>query len=1063
MANDPNDPRGPGTPQNPNPNPNLTDTLNQLDSEAVKLAQIEQHLKRISERGDDISKRFRNVNLELTTAVDLADKTEEAVKEIADAAKSMRKGILDSRQAKDAYAAVKAIRDAQEILLKRTKEMPQQQAKVIRGMREMDHWMNQLKDATGELADDQMRDLQRALHQINKDAEQTAKTFKSISVGHLTRQMVGITGAMKEFGIGKSFAAKVEKYAGYADVAAKIKDAQRARFEANKDVYKGKREAAIAAVGKKYGIDMADPRALRMAGKGKREAAQADLANIFGTSAKKLSQADLIGLAGGKGTEKSMALEATLPGIAKHGGGGVGGAASMLATGVENGLTSISTMLGRFAPIIGAIEYSIGILIQVFDGWTEQNKKIEAAMGKGGLFTAGAGAGFGAARRGLTPDVAYDLMGASFDRNLKIAGAIASAGLDVQDIVRAGQEEELGGKAAYGRGPAGAGFMAGGTGLIQRAVMGAGRMAGLTDEEGVQRVIKLLEDYRETLESGENFFIQVGKGAKAAGISTTKYISIIDDVLQRFDKMNRSLDSTVAVLGSLSKTGRIASSDLEQYFKFLTGGMGAQEAAGTSEQIFLLKNMGGRQRGEIVQQQKDMMTNLINRAAGVGGRAGELGNIPGLNAEMIRKGFGGSAAQMTEFIRNVAQPAIDKSGVDDKIKKGWTGLLDQMREQKQQSELWDDFAKGKIDAVGMGQAMKMQGMNMSSSLGLQATAMNFILRGGSLKEFAINPGEFAGRHKETAFLADMFKTNPLLAKTMIRTQELASGLRISDAQQAEQPESDKELYQLALKHGFKIDLKHPSAYKKWLIENGDKLRDDVANLRSTTGYWGKASVKAQEESSDAEKEAAREQAKSVAMQTRGTADIFADAFAKWFNNLIEGIEAILDVISPGKAAERRNLQEQAKTLLRPSMENAKMFQDTQAAMEEWGKKAVAEGEIATELEKQGRKDQAKAARVAEKTYAFNQQFMQTAMSSGQFFSQSQLDEFQGYRGMAFKGASAAQLTQSAEALKKQGATHITTNVTVGVSDQTTVVPPTGRSSNEVSSSPAPEVKVKTKQ
>src|SRR5271167_4373383 len=179
---DPLDPKGPQT-----PNPNLTNAVNDLQQGERVLANMEMHLRKIAERGDEVSKRFKNVNLELASAVELAEETEEAVKEIANAAKSLRKGILDTKQAKDALATVKAIRDAQEILYKRVKDMPAAQARVAHGMREMNRWMTTLQNTTGELADDQMMALQKALHGINKDSESIAKNFKSMSVNHLTR------------------------------------------------------------------------------------------------------------------------------------------------------------------------------------------------------------------------------------------------------------------------------------------------------------------------------------------------------------------------------------------------------------------------------------------------------------------------------------------------------------------------------------------------------------------------------------------------------------------------------------------------------------------------------------------------------------------------------------------------------------------------------------------------------------------------------------------------------------------------------------------------------------
>lgn len=982
-----NDPKGPNT-----PNPNLTDAVNSFDQAAkgtatieATLTKIEDLLRRSAERGDDLTKRFKNVNMELTTAVDLAGSTEEAVKEIANAAKSLRKGILDTKSSRDALATVTAIRKAQEILLKRTKDMPSAQAKVTRGMQEMNKWMEKLQHTTGEIADHDMRDLQRALHLVQKEGENVAKTFKSMSVSHLTRQIAGISGALKTAGIGKSHFAKVEKYSGMADVAFKLREAQRARFSGNKDMYRDNRDKALKAVQSKYGLDTADPKAMMLAGRTKQHKMGQDIASSMGISTKGWKQKDFIALARGNDTA------ATAGAAERYHGTGATGVASKLATGTEGGLIKMTEMMGEMAPALAAVEGAVMLLVEAFDAYVAQNKKMEEGLAKGGLFTGDMGGrGFTGARAGLTPDSAYTMLGLSFDRNLKIAQAISEGGMQIQDIVSAGQREEISGQKQVG--PAGEGFMAGSSGMIQRAAVGAGRIAGLTDVEGVQRVIKLMGEYRETLEQGENFFVQVGKGAKGAGISVTKYIGIIDEVMQGFDRMNRSLDSTVAVMGELSKSGRLASEDMQQYFKFLTGGMGSQEQAGTSEQMFLLNRMSKSGRGTLAQNQGAMMSNLIDRAVGKGGTPAEL-DIPGISPDAIKKGFSGSGEQMNAFIRNTLQPAITNADVDDTRKKSWNNLVEQMRDQKQQTGLWQNFAKTG-DAVGTGFGTQVQGMNMQSSVAMQQAAMEFILRQGSLKEFAAGPGEFAAKHKETAGLATMFKNNPLMIKSMLRTQELASGMRLTDVQSNDSAAMTlgKELTPMLKKKGVKIDFTSPSAFKKYFQEHGNELLDDIANLNTTTSYWGKASVKQGYEATEAERDDTRKKAKEVGAQTQSTADIFANAFSKWFINLIEGIEAIIDLMPGGDKRKRERDQERADAnkFLKPSGE---AFSDTQKAITELGEKAAVESDAAEFYSKKGDKLKEKQAKVAESIFLASQAHMNAKVASGMFFSPDDAQQF----------------------------------------------------------------------
>jgi hypothetical protein len=1068
---DPKDPKGPQT-----PNPNLNNAMRDLESGERVLVAMEQHLRRISERGDEIGKKFKNVNLELTTAVELASNTEEAVKEISAAAKSLRRGILDTKSTKDALATVTAISKAQALLLDRTKHMPVVQQKVLSQQKEMQAWMEKLKNTTGELSDEEMVRLQKALHEIGREGENVAKIFKGITVNHLQRQIEGITGSLKAVGdaagIGKGHSARVAKYAGFADAAVKIREAQRTRLEGNKEEFKKKRADALQAVKEKYGIDVTDPRAMRMAAKEQRQGATADFAKKLGIKGR-LSQRDLGALAGyaaPTGLSKSVEM---------HGTGAVG-IASKIASATEGGLAEFSAAIGEMAPMLAALEGAIMLLVKVFDGWTEQNKKIEASLGKGGLFQPGGGAGFGAARRGLTPESAYDLMGASFDRNLKIAQAITDQGLSVQEIIKAGQEEMMGGKKAYGTGPAGTGYMAGSTGLIQRAVIGAGRIAGLTDAEGVERVVKLLGDYRETLQQGENFFLQVGKGARAAGLSTTKYISLIDEVMDRFDRFNKSLDGTVSLLGQLGKTGRLAAEDIQQYLKFLTGGLGSQEAAGSSEQMFILSQMGKGERQRLAGTEGQGLKNLMARATGAAaGGVAELA-IPGISADDLKAGFAGSSADALAFVRNKVIPSIDKSGADDTQKKSWNNLTNQMLQAKQNTEFWGAFASGKISPVGVGFGTKMGGMDLASSAAMQMGVVRFISHYGSLADFVANPETFAAQHKETVPLLELFKNNPQVFKNIQGLQTTAAGLRLGEAQQGEDAaqklyaELDKTgLIKTLAKKGMKINFQDPSPYKKFFLKYGDDTRNGIANLDGTLDFWGDATAKQDAQASAAEKEATRKQAQAAATQTRSTADIFAAAFAKYFNSLIDGIQAIIDWLPGTDKAERKKDRQEAADNLKATGAN---FKDTQTAIDDLAEKAEADTDLSEYYAKKGMKQQSDLFARAATSMMQSQQDMQNSMSSGQFFSQADRESFFAAKRIAFAGGdkgagSAFELRNRLATLKQDDAAkaaptsddhsvqNVSNTIIVGAAGSAPIVPGTAGKSNEKASTGSAAVTV----
>jgi len=500
----------------------------------------------------------------------------------------------------------------------------------------------------------------------------------------------------------------------------------------------------------------------------------------------------------------------------------------------------------------------------------------------------------------------------------------------------------------------------------------------------------LMEDYRETLQQGENFFIQVGKGAKAAGLSTTKYISIIDEIMGRFDRMNRSLDATVSVMGELSKSGRLASEDLQQYFKFLTGGIGGQENAGTSEQIFLLNRMSSTGKADLAKQQQQLMNNLVDRAVGTGGKVGELA-IPGISPEQIRKGFGGSAQEMDDFVTNIVQPAINTAQVDDTTKKSWNNLVEQMRTQKQQAETFDKFSKGKIDAVGLGLGSKVGGVNMNMSMALQRGAMDFILKSGKLSEFKADPFAFAAKHKEVSFLAELFKNDPKALQNLPRVMEIAGQARLDAARGGAK---DEELMGLAAKDirkkGLKINLQDPSVYKKYLMEHGNDLLNEIDALHSTMGFWGQASVKATNEATESERQGTLSEAKKVGAQTQSMADMIAHAFSKWFNNIISGLEYIVDAMPGGDKAGNQRRKDEAAAYLSPMGKNAK---DTTYALETLQEKIDEQTDMADKANIAGNTKMEKLHRDSAKVLQDEFDRVTASQSAGRFFGSDDEQQF----------------------------------------------------------------------
>ncbi len=877
------------TPAGPPSNDDLNDSAQNLKS---VLGDLTAAINQFPSATKEMSKAMKEVTSDFKTSLELVDDLEEKIKLIAQTTRTIRKGIIDSKDAKKSLEYLQEIIDAQEMIqkklvkgskaysdsLKITKEIQAHMEKIKSETERVEKNFNDLRkegekyeDTLNRILAGPMKELNKALMVAESDTAKMVKNFRTMSVGHLTRQMQGISKVYETMGIGKGHAAKVEKYAKFAEIPYKMQQAQAARLGANKEAWEEKRTAALKAVQAEYGGSMADPKLQQI------------LAKRMGV--KGLGKADLAALAG------EGEMTGTVAGLATH-GTGAGGVMSKVATTMENSMGSLGEVIGGLAPLLAAVEEGLGFLVAAFDSYVKQNKTIEAGLAAGGLFGAkvGPGGAFGGAREALVPNElrmgVYSDLGITFERNLKIAQTMAESGANIAQMIDMGRNRLMTGE----RGPRSAGgeFGPGGFGEIQRAVVGAGRLAGMTDAQGVQQILKMLEQYQETLEQSEDFFIKLRKDTAAAGISASKYISILDEVLGRFDRMNKSLDQSVAVLGELSKTGRLSSEDLRQYFDFLSGGAGAKERTGSATQMFLYGQMSQGEKQEAADRRRQAYEREVGKApqafAGLGIDVNELQQGLSVNA---------SNADVQKFLNNRVTQAINNSGMDPQQKQSMNAMVNRLSKQRQDVELWNDFAAGRMDIVGMGQAQKVGGTTLLDRMDLQRKAFDFAMQSGNFQEFLTNPQKFSGEHKAFASIAGSLGMKPEeLGTAVVGLQKRAAEERVGEAKL--DPKKANELFKELHTKGIKIDIKGSTAYKKYLDEHGNELIQDVMGLTETTKYWGQVAAKGQDEADEAARQKTLDEAREVARRTQSTADIMANAFSKWFTEIISGIEFIVE-------------------------------------------------------------------------------------------------------------------------------------------------------------------------
>lgn len=289
-------------------------------------------------------------------------------------------------------------------------------------------------------------------------------------------------------------------------------------------------------------------------------------------------------------------------GAAAAGGGGMlKGIMEGVVDAIEGGVGALEVGMEALTGPLGWLVIAVEALIATFDKYAKQNKDIQSKIGKGGIFgglapgkgmldeqgqtSLGGEDAFSQWRDALNPKgTGFNELGLSWQRNIDTAGAIAEGGYNMQGMLKGGN---MGNSRSSTQGIESltSGFAPGSFGQMQRITSGVGQNLGMGDTEGVARVLKMLEQYSQTLDSTERFLTQIDKDTQAAGISTTKYLQIFDDVGTHFSKFNKSMGQTLNLMRELGRSGAISSEVLKDMMEFLT-----QEAkpdiGGISDRIY---------------------------------------------------------------------------------------------------------------------------------------------------------------------------------------------------------------------------------------------------------------------------------------------------------------------------------------------------------------------------------------------------------------------------------------------------------------------------------------------
>ena len=545
----------------------------------------------------------------------------------------------------------------------------------------------------------------------------------------------------------------------------------------------------------------------------------------------------------------------------------------------EGGLAGVGAAEGGIGAGLGvaAIGYSIFKVIEKFiDTRAQINQGIEKGLGAG-LFVPGE-TGTTAlynVRQNLRASF-FSAYGQNLDRNLAIAQAMQEQGIDITELARG----NIRGAAMPGGETAdtGAGFLGGVFGEFQRNAMVAGRGAGLTDQETVVRMTKMIHEMRQTFEATSDFLFNVNTQARAAGISTVKYLSVIDDLTSLFDKMNKSFAESVSLVQSLGMAGTATADDISDMAKALTGAGEnktiEQNAAGFS---FMSKD----QRTTLVAS----VQKSVNEADAALQQAMAAGKPGGVRTNLDLNTPEGLMMLQTELAgmpegeakKNILKAAERKRFALNQLQ----GIAIPAAE--------GDYARAAIGIQEFGQGAEVQTAN-------QTALMTQLLPGGNFLsllnhqtqaiESAVLGGGTLG-YQATDY-QDVLKAivslgSALAPERVAQTKALPQGERTAQLKKFFDygklahvfPGGDYDEKQMLSTLNDNVAMSKIIAEE--IAANPDEFQDAL-----------------HEEQLKGRKEDQKKQLQSVALQTRTTADIYANAFEYLFTMLEKPISAILN-------------------------------------------------------------------------------------------------------------------------------------------------------------------------
>src|SRR5271166_3560295 len=849
-------------------------------------------LKVLGAQAETTDKKILKFKDNLRGSILIADNTTEALKMRADQTKDLAKNFTQNKGLQSAKVAYQG-------LIQNLREMAarnRDNSKMVTAFNRQIIALTAAEQRLNKVTEEQFSqaegwvEVTKNIGAAAKEVTRLGAAVSNLKMGKIGTYVGDTRKALIDAGIMK--AGRFEKWTAMGEAGIKLKEAAKAKRDANKGDFLGRRDLARTAVEdleKKGHIKL-----VRAADGG------VDWARMA-SDRKKLTRAGGAAGAGDFGTTMGLLQQA---GAAPKGGlmGKLAGGGGLIESAVGAG----AEMAGKFALPLTIAEAVKDLIVSLIDKNAEMNKQAEPLSGGGLLAGAGLPGGasaadtFLAARSNLMPSYGVSALGLNYDRNIKMAQAVIESGYGIEEI---GQGGVFGAKKEGD-------FAPGTFGEIQKMAATTGRVSGMGDAASIQMSMKLLTQYKGSMAGTEDFMINLNKDFRMAGLSVAKYVSILEEVTGQFDRMNKSIDQTSGVLRALSRTGRQTAEDLQEEMKNIIG----DPKRDTGMRIYLDQQMqkSGQAQENAVQQESVRQKEVQNAYNALGGDKGiglQYNGHPITHSDVsdLLKTQEGRDQLNTMMTSLQAQ----NPNIDARRMISAQGAVTRAGQESDRATLMKQFAAGGIDANTYDARIEALGKSPTTQANENLAAAKTVMRMAGLDENALYQGGALKTNRKTQSLLEFFKLSPtLLRDTQTELQNQGqSRLRLG---------MTNETYGKGLFDLYKSQMGPEGVIKKVTDATTGKERDETfgeaLNRWTKDPRYGKQFINLlrggnkemellynsqsdltdieDEDAKKAEKARIEEAARSAGRVTQTTADIFANAFSYYFTEVVNVLEKI---------------------------------------------------------------------------------------------------------------------------------------------------------------------------